>query len=498
MLPSDRSGCARRLRETSWAVTISLVLGAMLGPALVAAESETLRTTSGAVTLEKGLPATARDSQALYDELDFQRATQAYLWALPIVSFAQWQHEHETVFGAKDAELVSYVTYRDRLGILTANATTPYILTFVNLGRTGPLVVDSPAGPTAAGVGDFWQRPITDIGQTGPDKGQGGKYLIVGPGQEPPQADGYYVVHSPTVNIMIGFRALDPDPARAQSLIEKIQLYPFARRDTPPPTRLIPAGGKPFYQGQPRGMPYWERLHAILQQEPVETRDRMLMAMLAPLGIEKGKPFQPDERQQGILTRGAELGELMAMNFSFNKRFAGARYRPDTHWDYVLTMDPGQEAESYTQLDERSAWFYEAVTATKGMKTSVPGVGQAYLGAYHDAQGRWLDGGRSYKLRVPAEPPAKQFWSLTLYDTRTRALVENTQGVADRSSRMDLAKNPDGSVDLYMGPKPPVGLEKNWIPTVPGKAWFAYFRLYAPTEGYFDQSWKLPDIEPVD
>ena len=126
------------------------------------------------------------------------------------------------------------------------------------------------------------------------------------------------------------------------------------------------------------------------------------------------------------------------------------------------------------------------------------GVGQAYLGAYHDADGAWLDGGKQYTLHVPPNPPAKQFWSLTVYDTHTRGLVDNAQQVADKSSRTpDLARNADGSVDLYMGPTAPPGKEKNWIPTIPGKAWFAYFRLYAPTEAYLDASWKLPDIARV-
>jgi hypothetical protein len=316
-----------------------------------------------------------------------------------------------------------------------------------NLARTGPLVIDYPAGPSAGGAGDFWQRPLTDMGETGPDKAKGGKYLIIGLGQKVDDTTGYTVVHSPTFNINFGTRALDPDPEQDRALLEKIKIYPVSQRDNPPPTRLITVDGKPWSQVQPRGLGYWKRLHKILQVEPVEDRDRMMMAMLAPLGIEKGNPFAPDERQRKILTDGAATGELMAMNFSFNKRFAGARYRPDTHWDYVLTFDPLQEEPNFTQLDRRSAWFYEAVTASKGMAMRVAGLGQAYLGAYHDADGNWIDGAKSYKLRVPANPPAKQFWSLTIYDTRTRCLIDNPQGVADKSSRMpDLAKNSDGSV----------------------------------------------------
>ena len=453
---------------------------------------------SSPIALTMGLPATAKESQALYDELDYQRACQAYLWALPIVSVAQFQAEQADVFGATDSDLVVYTSYQDKLGILTANATTPYVLGFPNLQRTGPLVIDYPAGATAGGVGIAWQRPLTDVGQTGPDKGNGAKYLIVGPGQTPGDTAGYTVVDSPTFTITFGTRVLDPDPAKAKALLEHIKIYPLSARANPPPTRLLSPEGKPWSQVQPRGLDYWKRLHAVLQVEPVAERDRIMMDMLAPLGIEKGKPFAPDARQTKLLVDGAERGELMAMNFSFNKRFAGARYRPDTQWHNVLTFEPGQEPPGSVDLDRRSAWFYEAFGATRGMATRVAGVGQAYLGAYHDQHGNWFDGGRQYVLHVPPDPPAKQFWSLTLYDTRTRSLIDNPQRVGDKSSRMpDLAKNADGSVDLYMGPTAPKGREKNWIPTIPGKAWFAYFRLYAPTEAYLDASWKLPDIEPV-
>ena len=108
-----------------------------------------------------------------------------------------------------------------------------------------------------------------------------------------------------------------------------------------------------------------------------------------------------------------------------------------------------------------------------------------------------MDGGKSYRLRVPASPPIKLFWSVTVYDVDTRALILNEQEIVDRSSRMDLRRNEDGSVDIYCGPKAPVGFEKNWIPTVPGKNWFAYFRFYQPTAAYFDRSWPLPDFEQV-
>jgi hypothetical protein len=478
-------------------VAAALYAGLLAMPATAQTGAATVETRIGPIPTQLGLPADQATTQKLYDELDFQRATQAYIWALPLVNFAEWQHAARTVFGAGDTDMVVYETLRDKLGIITANATTPYIGGFPDLSATGPLVIDYPAGATAGGVGDFWQRPLTDMGETGPDRGEGGKYLLLGPGQKDPAVEGYRVVRSPTNSVFVAFRVLDPDPNVAKELLARFRMYPLSAASTPPATRYLRPGGRPWSQVQPRGLAYWQRLAQTIQREPVEDRDRIIMAMLKPLGIEKGRPFQPDDRQRAILEEGARLGELMAQALSFDSRLEGTRYRPDTRWEYVINFDPSQESENYTELDERANWFYQAVTATKGMATTTPGVGQAYLGAYHDQDGRWLDGGKAYRLHVPADPPAKLFWSVTIYDALQRVLIDNDQGIADRSSRQDLIRNADGSVDIYMGPTESSGLAKNWIQTIPGKAWFAYFRLYAPLEAYFDRSWRLPDIEPL-
>lgn len=458
-------------------------------------QAQTLNTRIGPMTMEGDLPAHGEIAK-LYGELDFQQATQSFLWALPLVSYAQWQDEFSTKLGARNGDLMVLTTYEDKLGVITANATTPYILGFVDLNETGPLVIELPPGPTAGGVGDFWQRAIIDMGQTGPDQGKGGKYLILPPGQEPPaDASKYYVAKSETMNVLVGFRVLDPDPAKGKALVEQFRMYPYAQRANPAKTRLLSPGGKPWSGTQPRGMAYWKRLHGIIQKEPVNERDRFYMAMLSSLGIEKDKPFNPNDRQRQALEQGAQMGELIAKANAFAKRFPQAQYWKDRQWDTVLNItEPSQRVAYYDQLWERSAWFYEAVTNTKGMISKTPGLGQTYLGAYTDNKGQWLDGGQSYTLHVPANPPAKQFWSLTVYDIASRCLIDNPQRKADLSSRQDLKKNADGSVDLYFGPHAPKNFESNWVQTLPGKHWFSYFRLYAPTETYFDKSWKLDDI----
>ncbi len=472
---------------------LSLLLVAA-GPA-VAARAEDVDTRIGVIPLQFGLPADSSTISKIYDAMDFQRASQSYLWGLPIVGFAGWQDAHRKVFGARDTDMVIYESVKDKLGILTANATTPYILGLPDLSKTGPLVVDYPAGATAGGVGDFWQRPVTDMGETGPDKGKGGKYLILGPGQEAPNANGYRIVRSPTFNILMAFRVLDPDPAKAKALISNFHMYSYADRQKPTETRFIRPEGRLWTQVPPKGLAYWHRLNDILQREPVMERDRFYMAMIQPLGLEKGKVFSPDARQTTLLEEGAKVGELMAQSLAFDNRDPNARYRQDTRWEYLFTFDPSQDLGTFAPLDQRTAYFYQAVTTSRGMVTKTPGVGQAYIGTSHDKDGAWLDGGKTYKLTVPANAPAKLFWSLTVYSTETRAFFDNTPGgVVDRSSRANLKKNADGSVDLYMGPHAPDGMQSNWIPTIPGKSWFALFRFYGPTEAYFDRSWKLPDI----
>ena len=401
-------------------------------------------------------------------------------------------------FGAGNFDIVNYVTYEEKLGILTANATTPYICAFANLAETGPLVIEIPAGATAGLVNDYWHKIVSDMGLTGPDKGKGAKYLVLGPGQQVQAEDGYRTIRSSTLGIFWGTRILNKDPVEAKALLNAIQVYPYAQRNNPGKTKIIrPPKGTKWLGIQPRGLDYWKRLSEFINREPVQERDRLIMAMLKPLGIEKGKPFNPDARQKKILLEAAIVGEAMAKANSFHKRFEGAKYFKNSHWEELMMVHPTQQTEYYDQLDERAAYQYEAFSTSMAMISKTPGVGQAYLGGYVDEDGNGLDGSKTYRLRVPANVPAKNFWSLTIYDVATRCLIDNPQQLADRSSRHDLVKNDDGSIDLYVGPEAPVGFEKNWVPSVKGKAWYGYFRLYGPTEAHFDKTWMLPDFEKI-
>jgi hypothetical protein len=460
------------------------------------AGAQSVDTRIGPLELQVGYPAKAT-VEKLYDEMDFQRATQAFIWALPAVGFHALHLAHLNSFGAKDGDVVLYQDLKDKAGMLTPNITTLYVFSFWNMKEQGPLVVEVPAGATAGGVLDIWQRPLTDIGQTGPEKGQGAKFLILPPGSEDMKPEGYIVVRSPTMQLWFATRGLDPDPKAADETVRKHKLYAWKDRANPPATKYIPVGGRVWVSAQPDNLDYWKYLSDLFEPEPVETRDRMMFAMLRPLGIEPGKPFNPDARQSRILSEAAKVGELMARTNAFDKRMPGATVYPGKHWEYANMVELNQEAPGYTQLDQRGSWFYEAIGESAGMQGRILGFGQVYLETSKDKDGNWLDGGQTYRMRVAANPPVKQFWSITLYENTTRGPVVTDQGAADLSSRKpDLVKNTDGSVDLFFGPDKPVGAT-NWIKTNPGKGWFPYFRFYAPSEDYFNKSWQLNDIEKV-
>ena len=476
----------------------ALSLAACSPPAGGSKDPGTVATRLGDLKLENGYP-TRETADRLYDEMDFQRASQAYIWALPAVGFKALYDAQAKTLGARNGDVVLYQDLKDKAGMLTPNITTLYAFSFWDLARDGPLVIDVPAGATAGGVLDIWQQPVTDMGQTGPDKGAGGKYLILPPGGPALNPAGYRALRSPTNQIWFGTRGLDPDKAAAEATVRKHRLYAWANRAKPGETRYIPVAGRPWTSAQPDNLDYWRLLSELYANEPVAPRDRTMFGMLTPLGVEPGKPFNPDARQAKILTEAAKVGELMSRTVAFDKRYAGATVYPGKHWEYAVLFELDQETpnKDRVQFDQRGSWFYEAIGMSVGMQGRVLGFGQVYLEASKDKSGAWLDGGKTYTIRVDPAPPVRQFWSITLYDNVTRGPLVTPQGAADISSRKpDLVKNADGSVDVTFGPVRPEGAA-NWIQTTPGKGWFAYFRFYGPTEPYFAKTWQLNDFEQV-
>lgn len=440
-------------------------------------------------------------SKRLFDEMDYQRAAQLYIWSTPIVSFTTWRDRQSKTYGVeKDTDFVVLESLKEKRGVVTGNLTTPYIINFISLS-SGPIEIEYPAGKTAGGVLDFWQRPVFDLGLTGPDQGKGATYVVVGPDDDPKkyESPGTHVYQSATNNIFIGLRILEPDPAFFDTFTSTYKMGRVGKKLAT--SRFIRGKDVEWSGTAPRGLDYWKALARILDEEPVREIDKPWMTMLVPLDIEKGEPFAPDARQKTILVRGAAMGELMTRNLQVSPRYTEP-YWPGTSWYKSFDFDASQETGERVQLDERATWFYEAVTSTKGMVHPTPGAGQVYMTTKRDSQHRLLRADENYRLHVPKDVPVAQFWALTLYSENTRRPYDNG-GTEIRDVSLDsrtegLKYNQDGSIDLYVGPTAPADFEANHMETVSDDGWFVYFRLYAPEQAFFDKSFQLPDFERID
>ena len=464
------------------------------------AHTQTFDTRFGQLEFEYGYPS-LESAEKLFDEMDFQRATQAYLWAFPAVSFQSINVGLARDLGAKPYDVAIADKFLDSRGYwLTGNTTTIYGALIIDLSLDGPVVIEVPPGPSAGMVCDFWQRSETMIGVPGRDKGQGGKYLLVPPeykGELP--EEGYFIVPTTmnSLNMMTRGIVQGDDIQGAVDIIKKTRVYPYSQRENPKPNRFLSVSDSPVNTIEPKGLEFWKRLSDVINNNPVHERDRFFMAMLKPLGIEKGKPFEPDERQKKILVEAARVGWAMAAANTFEARLEGAIFYPGTHWSEAVLAEPDQEAENYSQLDERLHWFFAATYMNPSMKLLEAGPGSVYVQTFKDKNDNWLGGDNTYRLRVPPNAPAKDFWSITVYDAETRSLIQSPDNKSALTSYDNLKVNDDGSIDLYFGPKAPDGWESNLIQTLPGKGFYVWLRLYWPTEPYFDKSWRLADVEKV-
>jgi len=301
-------------------------------------------------------------------------------------------------------------------------------------------------------------------------------------------------------NLLVRGIIIDNDKADAVARVHNVKVYPWSEREAPTPNKFVSISGGEYDTTPPGGLEYWARLANVINNNPVQGHDRFFMAMLKPLGIEKGKPFQPDSRQTAILQEAAELGDVMARNVMYEntQRISGATAFPGTNWEWVILVKPTHETEHYSQLDERLQYTYGAIYLSPAIGKMEPGPGANYVQTFRDKDGDHFDGGQSYRLHVPPNPPAAAFWSLSLYDTASRSMVQNAVNDAARSGYDEFTQNSDGSLDLYFGPEATAGPESNWIQTVPGRGFYPMFRCYTPTAPLFDGTWTLPDVERVE
>jgi hypothetical protein len=481
------------------AVGLALVVTAMTASAQTTTP-DSVKTRVGDLKFERGYP-TEETTRKVFDEIDYQRAVQAYLWAYPAVSFESIRIGVKRDLGLDYNEFTIADKLADAKSVwLTANDSTVYALTLVDLGKFGPMVIDVPPGAIVGLIDDYWQRSLTDLGLPGPDGDKGGRFLLLPPGYkgEVPK-EGYHVLRGTMndYNVMVRGIAIKGDFDGALKVVSKMNAYPWSERANPKQAKFVSFSGKVMDTLPPDGIEYWKRLSTFINNNPVQERDRFFMAMLKPLGIEKDKPFQPNDRQRKILEDAACAGDAMGrvMLFEGEKRIDKANAFRGTQWNWVVLNSPTGESENYSQLDERLHYTYGAIYTSPYIGSKKPGPGSEYAQAFKDKDGNRLDGGKSYRLHVPANVPAVSFWSLTIYDTATRSMLQNPSGDAAHSSYDKLKTNADGSIDLYFGPKAPDGQESNWTETVPGKGFYPMFRFYTPNPGVFDGTWQLPDVE---
>jgi len=461
-----------------------------------------VKTRFGTLEFKEGFP-TDETKGKVFDELDYQRAVQAYLWAYPAVSFQSIMIAAQQSYGAGLNDLGIADNFVGPKSLwLTANDVTIYALANVDLGKEGPVVVEIPPGPMVGLIDDFWQRFATDIGLPGPDGDKGGRFLLLPPdytGEVP--GSGYHVIKGTmnNYNVMVRGLIVNNDKDAAVRNVRKVKIHPLSEGSSPRPNKFTSISGLPINTLPPTGLEYWQRLSTFINNNPVQERDRFYMAMLKPLGIEKGKPFQPDARQRAILEEASIAGDAIGRVMLFNgaERFTDIHAFAGTNWHWVVLVRPSQETETYSQLDERLHYTYGAIYTSPAVGVMKAGPGANYIQSFRDKDGNRYDGAKSYRLHVPANVPASALWSLTLYSTETRSMLQSPSNDAAHSSYDKLKMNADGSLDLYFGPKAPAGYESNWIETVPGKGFYPMFRFYSPKEGLFDGTWKLPDVEPM-
>jgi len=463
------------------------------------ATPDRLQTSIGTLTSFDGVP-DAKTTQLVYDNLDFQRATQAYLSTLQVASMYAME-EGMLGFGPANTTVLLFEDLMDSKALwLTPNTVSIYMGCWMELGDE-PMVIETP--PNVLGfVDDAWFRYVVDFGNAGPDRGQGGKFLIVPPGYKGALPDGYHVARSNTFGNWVVWRGFQVDgstrPA-VEATKKAFRMYPLSRKNDPPEMTFVNVSGK--YNNTIHRMDYgfWEEVNAQIQAEPTDGLDPEVRGLLTSIGIAKGKPFAPDARMKKILTDAANVGAVTARALTARPRderfyvYPGERVwtNPLLEGRYDFLLDGA------TLLDARIYMHFYATGITPAMAARNVGVGSQYLIAYLDKDGNALDGSKTYKIHLPPNVPAKDFWSFTLYDNQTRSMLQTDQRFPGVDSLGKVKANADGSHDVYFGPGAPAGMESNWIQTVPGKGWNTIFRLYGPLQPFYDKTWKPGDPELV-
>ncbi len=499
---------------------------------------DSVETRIGTLHFKDGAPS-AETAAAAYDNLDFTYAFRAFTDAFKGVSMQAVLEGFEAA-GIKDNEILLFSELMDSNSLfLTANADTVYYLGFVDLSD-GPMVVETPPGALGT-FDDMWFRWVIDFGRPGPDRGEGGKYLLVGPGYDGylPE-DGFYVAHAKTNRVVILGRSFltKDDPAPTVNVIkDNLRIYPYtpggvgmsiARyleggvqlgRNAEPKTPVFHEGtGLSINTIPPNDFSYYEMLNRLVQSEPAAVLDPELMGPIAAIGIKKGQDFAPDDRMKKILTDAVAVANATGRSLGFAPRDPDWYFYENSQWwnplfagGYLfetplpeITKDGAKPypPTGYKQNDARTSFFYNATGITPAMAMRLTGGGSQYLFASKDANGDFFDGAKTYKVVLPKDIPAEAFWSLTLYDNQTRSMLQTPQKYPRAGSQAypspAAQTAEDGSTTVWFSPEQPDGVARgNWIQTDPNKGWVVLLRLYSPMASFFDKSWQPSDIELV-
>ncbi|NQY32725.1 MAG: DUF1254 domain-containing protein [Coraliomargarita sp.] len=474
----------------------------------------------GTLEFSDGRPS-KETADKIFDQLAYLRAVEVFLNWMPACSIEAMRMAHVSVGITKPNQVWLTEQLLDSNPLfLTGNTDTVYASAILDLERDGPTVVAIPPNCGPGTVNDAFFRFVVDIGMPGPDRGQGGKYLILPPDYESLSiefndnnsftsitvgsvTEDYYVVQSPSYTnwlILRGF-LVDGKPDTAVKMFkEGLKIYPLKDSANPPNMEFKNLSEAVVNTIHANNEKFYEELNHVIQKEPIGLVDPELRGLAASIGIEKGEPFKPDARMKAILKDAAVVGNATARSISLASRDPEILMYPDSQWktafvggDYRWLRNGGKGGR---HQDARSLFFYLATVNTPAMAMKFIGAGSQYAWNERDSKGRYLDGDKNYKLNIPKDVPAKDFWSVVIYDPQTRSQLQTEQPLPSRNNTMaDFVMNDDGSVDLYFGPRAPEGKEENWIQTVPGKGWFTIIRLYGPLEPWFDKTWQPGEIE---